>query len=109
MANLTGSQHRGKVFCIQPRAPEIKGLSPAPEAIIVRENQVCILYSGNWVGAWGGAIVEALRKAGCSLEWQCYLGSYLDCNMAKQRKPACSRCRYREECREVARKRSPRR
>ncbi len=109
MGSLTGADHRGKVFCIQPNAPAIDGLSPPPAGIITKENQICVLYSGKWVGSWGGAIVDAVRRAGCSLEWQCYLGSYLDCNMAKQRKPACSRCRFKDECRAAARRRSGRR
>jgi hypothetical protein len=109
MGSLIVANHRGKVFCVQPRAPAIDGLSPPPAEIITRDNQICILYSGDWIGGWGGAIIELMRKAGCSLEWQCYLSSYADCNMAKQRKPACSRCRFREECREVARRRSRRR
>ena len=109
VASLIGAEHRGKVFCIRPRAPAIEGLSPAPSGIITRDNQICVLYTGNWVGGWGAAILGALREGGCSLEWQCYLGSYLDCKMTKQRKPACSRCEFRDECREVARRRSGRR
>lgn len=96
---------RGKVFSIEPKpeGPKIQDIeNPRPEGITTRENQICITYYGDWSKHWGKAIRDTIRGQGCSLRWQCYLGSFLDCKMTKQRKPACFRCQFKEECREVA-------
>ena len=105
----TSTAHMGKIFCINPEAPEIKKLTPPPFKVITKLNQLCIFYSGVWKGRWGGMVLDAMRENGCSLEWQCYLGSYLDCKMTKQRKPACFRCEFKYECNEVAKEREHRR
>jgi len=99
----------GKIFCINPSAPKVKRLTPPPFKVVTQLNQLCILYSGAWKGHWGDAVLDAMREDGSSLEWQCYLGSYLDCKMTKQRKPACFRCEFKHECTEVAKERERRR
>ncbi len=109
MATRTESRNKGKVFSVKncrPPAEQISGLTPC--TVVAKENQICVRYSGDWSGDWGKAIFDALRDNGCHLEWQCYLGSYVDCSMAKQRKPACSGCSFKDECLEVARARTPR-
>jgi hypothetical protein len=94
---------KGKVFSIEPTRPRIQKVpSPPPHKIIGRENQICVLYSGDWSEKWGRAVFDTIRSHGSSLEWQCYLGSFLDCKMTKQRKPACARCEFRDECEQVA-------
>jgi hypothetical protein len=97
------------VFAIKPAVPEIGEIpDPEPQRIITRENQICVMYTGDWSEHWGKAILDYLRENECGLEWQCYLGSFIECKMTKQRKPACSRCQFREECRRAARARAPR-
>jgi len=104
MAKDTKPLLKGKIFAIKPASvtPEIKGI-PDPPRVVVRENQICVMYKGEWSEDWGRAILNTIRELGCGLEWQCYLGSYIECKMTKQRKPACSRCEFREECRQAVR------
>jgi len=103
MRKAAGARMKGKVFSIKPRRPRIRDMaSPVPYRVITRDRQICVLYSGVWREHWGKAILDSIRRHGCGLEWQCYLGSFVDCSMTKQRKPACSSCEFRDECREVA-------
>lgn len=103
MGSDTGGGFKGKVFCIAPARPEIQGITPPlPHRIMARENQICVLYSGAWLRHWGRDILHTVREHGSSLVWQCYLGSFIHCKMNKQRKPACARCEFRDECREAA-------
>ena len=98
-----GAGFKGKVFCIEPSRPEIQDIAPPlPYRIITRDNQICVLYSGDWSEHWGRDILDTIRRHGSSLEWQCYLGSFIQCKMNKQRKPACAVCEFREECWEAA-------
>lgn len=98
-----GTRMKGKVFSIKPSRPRIRDIrSPVPYRVVTRENQICVLYSGAWREHWGRSILDSIRDHGCGLEWQCYLGSFVDCNMTKQRKPACAGCQFRDECREAA-------
>jgi len=97
---------KGKVFCTKPSKTEIQDIQdiapPLPYGIITRENQICVLYSGDWLKHWGRDILQTIRRHGSGLEWQCYLGSFIQCQMNKQRKPACAVCEFREECWEAA-------
>ena len=106
MGTEIGAGLKGRVFCIEPARPEIRDTKditpPLPHRIITRENQICVLYYGDWLKHWGRDILGAIRGHGSSLEWQCYLGSFTQCKMNKQRKPACAVCEFRDECREAA-------